>query len=93
MIELHPDFERELQQLIARLAARFSDELDPADIEFVVRGVARQFESATVMQFLPILVERRSIPILLAARAHRSQYSPAPRGATLGQLASTASAN
>jgi hypothetical protein len=57
MEEWRPPLARELPRIVARIS-RSHPGLDLASIERAVVRAARQFDKATVHDFLPILIER-----------------------------------
>ncbi len=82
------DLETALQRVTARLVRRFGERVDPTLVEATVRGCAAEFADATVLDFVPVLVERRSVERLNAAAAHGGCPTPGrPSGGGPGDRA------
>ncbi len=68
--------ETALNRIIARLTRRFNEQVDATVIEATVRRCAEEFAGATVTEFVPVFVERRSIEQLNALAADRNPPVP-----------------
>jgi hypothetical protein len=57
----HLDVEVALAEVARRLTARFSPQVPASVVSSTVRAVAERWQDAPVREFVPLLVERRSI--------------------------------
>jgi hypothetical protein len=65
------DPEADVAELIDRLVRRFEGQVAPETVEGTVRRQAAGFADARVVDFVPVLIERRSVQELLAATTRR----------------------
>ena len=64
--DCEPDLERARVEVAARVRERFGPRLDREVIDATVQRCADGFVDARIGQFVPVLVERRSIEALTA---------------------------
>ncbi len=62
--------ETALRRVTARLTRRFGEQLEATVIEETVRRCAEEFDRASVVEFVPVFVERRSVEQLNALVTH-----------------------
>ena len=55
------EYERMIDHVVRRVAARFGDRLDAELVVKIVQRTAVRFESARIRDFVPVLVEREAV--------------------------------
>jgi hypothetical protein len=63
--------EADVAELVDRLIRRFDGQVAPETVEGTVRRHAADYASAKVGDFVPVLIERRTVQELLAASTGR----------------------